>query len=194
MKNYDDYVWRKGKPYGTSENRLLKDSPSPFSSNRTSYKILSDPYYKRISIEKYVDEAFLGIVYDSALFDFRSLHLEHQTAWQKVLIRETADSAICQIRNHDDRLILIEEYAFVKQHCRECRSFYPHGILISIQKIYYQSLGDSFDGTILYDSNSHPVICKTYQIDPLTGEFSQMIEEEWDMTKRPLACNLHTKV
>lgn len=171
---YSDYVWKNGKPYGITPI----DTPE----KGISYKVVSDPYYKRISIEKYLDLNFTNVVYDSALFDFRSLKPAEQTAWQKSALPENGKNARCAIRNQDDRLILIEEYQFEGIFCRECRSTTPHGVLVAIQKMFYSSLKDPFNGVVLYDINEHPVIFKRYDIDSLTKDFSELIEEEWDMT------------
>lgn len=171
---YSDYVWKNGKPYGIK--------PVDLPEKGMAYKVIADPYYKRISVEKYLDENFVCIVYDSALFDFRSLKPAEQIAWQKNVLPERNEKAKCAIRNQDDRLILIEEYEFENIFCRECRSTTPHGILVAVQKMFYCSLKDPFDGVVLYDVNAHPVIFKRYNIDPLTKDFAELLEEEWDMT------------
>jgi hypothetical protein len=174
IRYYSEYVWKNGKPYGIA--------PAEHPEQGITYKVVSDPYYKRISVEKYFDQNFLNVVYDSALFDFRSLKPAEQTAWQKSAQPGHSEKARCAIRDQDDRLVLIEEYGFDGIFCRECRSTTPHGILIAVQKMFYSSLKDLFDGVVLYDANSHPVIFKRYSIDPLTKDFSDLIEEEWDMT------------
>lgn len=146
------------------------------------YKIISDPYHKRISIERYTQNAFSHVVYDSALFNFKSLTPAEQNAWQKTTVNETDTNIICHIRNQDDRLILIEEYSFNNNLCLKCHSYSPHGILISIQHMFYQFLKNPFNGTILYDSNQHPVMYKRYEVDLTTHEFTEVIEEQWDMS------------
>lgn len=173
-KFYEDYVWKNGKPYGITNKSTLDSS--------IFYKIVADPYYKRISIEKYVHEVFESLIYDSAIFDFRHLKPAEQNAWQKNTLSEEGSKTICHIRNHDDRLILIEEYTFENDLCRQCRSFSPHGIQVSSQKIYYKSLNDPFNGTILYDKNNYQVMFKTYQVNPQTNEFTDLLEEQWDMS------------
>lgn len=172
-KFFEDYVWKNGKPYGIAKKP---------SQNDISYKIIADPYYKRISVEKYICESFDSIIYDSAIFDFRHLTPAEQNAWQKITIQEDSNKAICHIRNQDDRLILIEEYIFESNLCRECRSFSPHGIQVSSQNMYYKSLKDRFNGTILFDRNNHQVMYKTYETDSQTNEFSKLLVEKWDMT------------
>lgn len=179
-KIYENYIWKNGMPYGI-QGKFAQQAPVD---GDLYFKIISDPYHKRISIEQYVYLTFSKVIYDSAIFNFRSLNAAEQNAWQKSAISETETSVTCHIRNQDDRLILIESYTFLNSKCRECHSFSPHGLPVSIQKMYYTSLGDTFNGTVLYDSNSHPVMYKKYQLDPLTQEFAEMIEENWDISAR----------
>ena len=47
--------------------------------------------------------------------------------------------------------------------------------------MYYRRFHDSFDGVILYDIEERPVMMKTYEVDPLTGEFTNLLAEEWNM-------------
>jgi hypothetical protein len=173
---YKDYLWKNGQPYGL--HPCSKDE-----SCDTSYKIASDPYHKRISVEKYVNRSFSSIIYDSALFDFRHLKQGERLAWQKTSVQEEENSAISHIRNQDDRLILIENYRFEKGLCRECQAYAPFGILISTQKIFYQNLGDPFNGVILFDSNGYSVMSKHYAFDEATREFSELLNEDWEIKK-----------
>jgi hypothetical protein len=152
-KFYNDYFWKEGKPYGLMASNSLEN---------ISYKIVADPYYKRISIEQYAGGNFIKNIYDSALFDFRHLQPIHQTAWQKTTVEEKEGFITCHIR----------------------KAYSPQGILISMQNIYYTSLQDSFDGVILCDSNSHPIMFKRYQWDAENEEFSDLIEECWDMSQK----------
>lgn len=172
-KHYEDYFWKGGAPIG------LRPLSAPLKS--ISYKIPSDPYHKRISIEKYIDGTFSEIIYDSALFNFRHLTPTHQTSWEKTLISEKADQIHCQIRDQDDRLILIEEYIFEKNFCRTCRAYSPLGIHISTQKIFYTLFKEPFNGLILYDKNMHPVMSKRYEWDDELQQFSTLLEEQWEM-------------
>jgi hypothetical protein len=167
-KYFSDYKWENGRPVGIQviDEENLKD--------KTSYKIVSDPYHKRISIEKYHGKTFVEIVYDSALFDFRRLKPEEQNAWHKTTIEETSSSLSSLIRDQDDRVILIEKYLFEEGLCRECRVQHPTGELVSVQKIFYTSLNDSFDGVILFDRTDRIVMRKEYEVDALTGEFSTL--------------------
>lgn len=174
MRMYSDYVWKKGLPYGVMP---IVEGSEP---TGITYKIVSDPYHKRNSIEAYRDGKFDHVIYDSALFDFRQLKLGEQLAWHKTLISEAANEATCHIRNQDDRLILIEKYTFNHNRCRECHAYSPQGIFLSLQKIFYTKLGDPFDGVALFDANTHAVMLKKYKLDERTEEFGELLGEQWD--------------
>lgn len=171
-KFYQDYVWKEGIPYGLGSASLDGSMPA--------YKIAMDPYRKRIALEMYCNGKFDAILYDSALFDFRHLKLGEQNAWQKVIVSENEEKAIAQIHNQDDRLVCVETYVFDQGLCLSCTAVSAHGILLSLQRIYYKSLGAAFDGVILFDACKHPVVQKSYARDPLSGEFSELLEEVWD--------------
>lgn len=173
VQHYSDYIWNNGLPQGT------KSTSENIFKQEIYYKIPSDPYHKRVVIEKYIENHFSDVIYDSALFDFRHLKQGDQLAWQKTPIHETHNTAICHIRNQDDRLILMEEYRFEKELCRECRAFSPLGVLVSIQKIFYVALNDPFNGVVLFDSNDHIVMSKHYEFDEETKTFSQLLSESW---------------
>lgn len=175
-KHYQDYKWKEGIPYGI--NAL--DSPRGI-----NYKISMDPYRKRITIEKYQDQTFDTVLYDTAFLDFRSLKSLDQTAWQKSILTESPKQITCLLRNQDDRVVFVEEHHMENGCCRECRVHSPQGYPLSIHKMYYKALGDRFDGVILYDPQFRPVMYKTYQIDPKTSEFSDLIEECWKVEKTP---------
>lgn len=174
-KYYTDYVWKEGIPYGIAGDDSLDKMPEKF-----GYKIAMDPYRKRISIEKYENGLFHSVVYDSAFLDFRSLKPAEQAAWQKTVLTESPQTIKCIIRNQDDRVLFIEEYTFEKNLCRKCQVVSPHGITLSVQKIFYVLLSDSFNGVMLYDSNGHLVMFKKYQADATTGEFLELLEENWN--------------
>src|SRR5437868_1859880 len=127
MSHYRNYIWKKGIPYGVDP---VEDTIS------ITYKIPMDPYRKRISVEEWKSGQFLRVVYDSALMDFRHLQPAEQYAWQKVVIKESADQIISQIRNQDDRMILIETYTFEKGFCRSCLTHSAHGMPISEQRLF----------------------------------------------------------
>jgi len=170
-KHYADYVWKNGRPRG------LSVLPPDANLVGISYKIIADPYFKRISVEKYQSGTFSQTIYDSALFDFRHLKAAEQASWQKTTVSETENQVICHIRNQDDRLVLIEEYSFENQLCRSCITKSPQNVTVSIQKIQYSSLGDPFNGVILYDINEHTIMSKRYKIDEETLSFTDLIEE-----------------
>ena len=174
-KNFKDYFWKEGIPYGINpaeESELL--------SLRT-YKIVMDPYRKHISIESYQNGKFSSIVYDSTLLDFRHLKLAAHPAWHKTIFNENENRASCLIRNQDDRLLFQETYTFHQNLCRECKVTSIHGIALSIQQMYYQAFGDHFNGVVLFDVNDHPVMLKQYEVDDKTGEFTTLLKEEWNM-------------
>lgn len=177
-KYYKDYIWKDGIPYGLD--------PIEEITKTDSYKIIMDPYRKRISIESYLKGQFSTIVYDSILLDFRQLRQPEQTAWQKIPITETPELMVCLIRNEDDRVLFTETHIFVNDLCRECRVSAPHGIPLSLHKMLYKSLGDPFNGVILYDQNEHPVMYKRYEFDEITQQFTTLLEEEWNMADHPI--------
>lgn len=171
-KHYKQYFWKEGIPIGCG-------SCDPAQSEE-SFKVIADPYKKRISIEKYRHQIFECLVYDSALLNFKDLKKPEQAAWQ---ISTTCINGLSQgwLRNQDDRLIAIETYMFTGNLCRECKVHSPHGIFISTHRMYYKHLGDPFDGVILYDTHEKPVMFKCYVFDPQTDQYSDLIEEQWNM-------------
>ncbi|MBA2369157.1 MAG: hypothetical protein H0V82_09065 [Candidatus Protochlamydia sp.] len=169
IKNYQDYYWKAGKPCGRGTE------------NKTHfYRILTDPYGKRYSVEKYSNGSFDVVVYDSLLLDFRHLTPMHQTAWQRERLKEEGNQIHCLLRNQDDRAILLEKHYFELNLCVKCEIFSIHRLLVATQHLYYQSKGDSFNGVILFDLENRPVMKKTYAWDGETSEFSALITEEWD--------------
>lgn len=176
-KHYKNYYWKMGKPYGAEE---VDPSQAPF-----SYKIVSDPYFRRFSIEKYLLTRFEKVVYDSILLDFRHLSLKDQMAWQREVLKEEEDRTICLLRNQDDRAVLMETLTFDQNHCRTCTTHSVHGILLAVHRMFYRALQDAFDGVVLYDLEGRAVMMKSYETDPLTGEFTNLISEEWNMQNPP---------
>jgi hypothetical protein len=176
--HYKKYVWKNGIPYGVSAIDVS-------SQEEETYKIIADPYRKRISIEKYLGGTFSNLIYDSYLLDFRHLKKPELTAWQVTSREETHESFI---RNQDDRLVFIETYHFQDHLCRGCLVKSPHGILLSTHKMYYHHLGDSFNGVVLFDANEVPVMKKEYEFDSEQQEFTTLIAEQWEVEwqKSPL--------
>lgn len=157
---FTDYVWVKGKPRGKSPCQPLYDG--------FAYKIVKDPYGKRISIERFNKGVFQDIIYDSNLFDFRWL-IKVESSWQK--IPSTSSSLIV---DHDDRTIAKEFYVFENDLCTECRIHYPDGPLVAIQKMIYRE--KNLNAMILFDTRNHPAGLKMY------GDSGKCIFESWDMS------------
>lgn len=172
IKYYETYSWKGGKPIGTNLVNPLEVEKC--------YKIVADPYYKHLSIEKYSKNRFERVVYDSQLLDFRKLTLRDQIAWHRETLSEGEDLSICMIRNQDDRVILIETLIFEKNRCRRCTVSSVHGIELCYHKMYYKDLDDELDGVVLYDIEGRVVLIKNYEIDPITGDFSNLISENWE--------------
>ncbi len=173
-KYYRDYFWKEGIPYGLD----AKENPIDLAE---SYKIVMDPYRKRISIEKYAFGVFISNIYDSALINFRHLSPVEQQGWQKMPLQEKSNGLDCIIRDQDDRVLFIETYTFEQNYCKKCVAKSPHGIILSFQEMHYKILGDKENEVILYDSNQHPVLQKIYEADPQDGEFTNLIREIRDM-------------
>lgn len=181
-KYYHDYFWKEGIPYGIEP---LQD----WQTSALSYKIVMDPYRKRISIEKYVYGRFITTIYDSNFLNFRHLNQIDQPSWQKITVHETPESSHCLIRDQDDRIVFIETYFFQKNYCTKCIAKSPQGLLLSTQWIHYKILGEAENKVTLFDANHHPVLQKYYEADPITGEFTHLIQELKDMQGVPLGQN-----
>lgn len=173
MKHYRDYIWKEGIPYGIQIEENI-------SSVGTTYKIVADPYRKWISLEEYHDGKYSKTIYDSLLLDFRKLKPAAQNAWNKIQIKDEDQAITSLIRDHNDRVILFEHYAFEDGRCRSCTATSAFGQTLSHQKIFYKTLGDNFDGVILYDANHYPVMRKKYKVDPESDEFGELLEENWN--------------
>ncbi|MCB1118580.1 MAG: hypothetical protein KDK65_01325 [Chlamydiia bacterium] len=169
---YADYYWKKGRPRGTG-------TPT----GEISYKVVQDPYFKRISVEQYRKNTFSTLIYDSLWLDFRRLTPEHQNAWQRLSIPSpNPGEEHYLIRDHDDRTILREAYTFDGDLCRTCRIFTPQGLFLAHQKVLYTLFGDPFDGVTLFDPLDKPILTKKYRFDPTTKSFTDLLSETWDFT------------
>ena len=168
---FRNYYWNKGKPIGIEIST---------SNEAETFKIISDPYKKRFSIEKYVFGVFSSVIYDSNLFDFRHLDREENAAWQREVLEELPHQVRSFIRSIDDRIILIEEAFFEEDCCTFCKIFSPHGIWIATQKILYKSRGGAFDGVVLSDKTDRPILIKRYNIEAGTDKFTTLLSEEWE--------------
>lgn len=168
---FRDYLWEEGAPLGrgkTSKNEAI------------SYRILSDPYRKRLSIEKYRYGRFDSVIYDSIHLDFRKLQPMHQLAWRKEILSQTDTQTLVLIRDETDRAVFLENNTFENELCRSCEITTPQGIPVCRHQLFYTNLGDSFNGVILMDNENHPVMRKVYSCDD-TGAFSELIKEEWKL-------------
>ena len=183
---YKDYYWEMGLPHG-----LDPVEPQNISE---SFKIVMDPYRKYISIEKYLYGIFAEVIYDSKFLNFRHLKPTEQVAWQKEIFKEGPNEVISLIRNQDDRIVFKEVCSFEKEICRECRTYSPHGILLSVQKLLYKSFQDPFNGMLLYDKNEHLVMYKTYEVDEKTHQFTEMLSEQWNTRSHPAPAKTLTSV
>ncbi len=164
---FADYIWKQGVPRGTQKK------------DKTGFKIVMDPYRKRISIEQYEDTRFVAIIYDSSLLDFRKLTPQDQMVWRRTVIEETGTTCVSLIRDAVDRLILIEIGSFDRNFCTQCEMRSPQGTLLSTHKMHSTKRGDSFNGVILYDATLRPVMCKKYEVNE-HGDFTILKEEIWD--------------
>jgi len=162
-----DYTWQDGLP-----TPLDRVEPA---STEECYRVVHDPYRKRVTLERYRLGRFDGVGYDSALLDFRNLGEAQQTAWRKEMEEERGI-----IRDENDRALLIETYEFEGERCRSCHLTSPQGISIGVQRLYYEDFGDSFSGVVLLDAWEHPVLLKRYALSS-DGTYGKLLEERWDM-------------
>lgn len=170
--HFKNYYWKNGVPQGWQK--------VDFNQEPTTYKIVTDPYRKRFTVELYQMGRFHQIVYDSFFLDFRKLTPLEQTAWQKETLEETSKATKSLIRNGEDRVVLIEECSFADSFCKECRISSPHGLHLSTHRMFYTHQQDPINGVILFDSYDKLVMWKTYACNQ-EGEFTDLIEEQWDL-------------
>lgn len=163
-----DYIWKEGRPCGIKMTE---------STQGKRYKIITDPYYKQITIEMYFDGEFQKTIYDSRLLDFRLLRTELPQSWEKI---EQSEQHQSLIRNSDHQITWIEKYQFEKNLCRHCSVFSPHGIALCSHKIYYIELNDTFNGIELFDTEDRIVMQKKYKLF-YDGSFGELIHEDWNI-------------
>jgi len=169
LRHYANYRWIDGKPVGIT----------PVSKEHSlSFRIVTDPYHKRYTLEKYDHGIFHQLVYDSILLDFRKIHPQYQSGWQREVLTDHHEFQKCLIRDIEDRIILCEELSFEDGHCRICKLSSPHGIPLASQKIYYQEKGDPWNGVVLLDILEKPVMHKKYSLGG-DKEFHEVLEECW---------------
>lgn len=169
---FEDYFWKDGMPQGRKTT-----------SSGHGFKIISDPYRKRISIERYVQDSFAGVIYDSILLDFRHLKDTDTSRWERILVSKTEGEETCLIRNQEDRLLFSENYYYEDNLCRECHIFSIHGLPLGRQQMFYTTLGDPFDGVFLFDNLEKTVMYKHYEFNPHIQAFDNLIEESWITAK-----------
>jgi hypothetical protein len=167
--DYEDYYWDKGVPKGRNLSAQQ---------GQTTYKIFSDPYRKRYSVEEYHAGAFQKVLYDSSLFDFRSLFKEEDASWQRETISETATSAHTLIRNMEERIVLKEELNYTPEgDCTGCTLYSCHGVLLGRQMIFNQNQGAPFNGVEFRDVSGRIVLQKEYEKNQETGAFETLIRQ-----------------
>lgn len=168
------YHWKKGRPKGVEPVRDASSHP-------TTYKVVHDPYFIHITLEKYHFGKFQELIYDSQLLNFRKLNPRDQHAWSRETVQIEKNSTACVIRDVNDRILYLETHYFDGNFCTSCEVKTPHGWLISTHRMYLQKRGDPFNGVILYDRNSIPVMKKVYAVSE-SDEFTDLLQEEWEIT------------
>lgn len=171
-----DYYWKNGKPVGKQPIGAIHPDDRPY------YKIVIDPYFKRISVEQYENHHWNSTVYDSLLLDFRKLNEREQLSWQKVVQFSDSEKVECIIRDHDDRVICIEKHILSHTLPVECRLYSPLGAHLATQKISYQSKGDPFNGVTLFDATGRRVREKRYEWDLHSQEFTNLLTDQQDFS------------
>lgn len=165
---YRDYFWKKGIPQGISKVASPLNEPNV-------YKIVMDPYMRWISIEKWGLGAFIEMIYDSKLLDFRKLKPQEQLAWRKERVTESQLQVTSLLYNEDDRLVFKEVAFFEGTKVRRCHFLTLFNILVARHELFYKELSDECDGVILYDRNNHPVMKRLYT----DWETLSISEESW---------------
>lgn len=180
VTHYRDYGWVKGVPKGIE--RLDTGDLSP---DLQYYRIITDPYHKRYTVERYESGRFSTVVYDSMLLDFRHIKPAEQQGWSKETASADENTVTCIIRNPDDRVIYLETHRFEGEICRECQILTPQGLLLATNRMFYIQRGDQANRVVLYDRQDKPVMFKTYASDE-QGQFTDLIEEQWNPQQFPL--------
>lgn len=162
-----DYQWKNGKPVG--RQAAMPSAP-------LCYKIVADPYYKRISVECYREGKWDSLIYDSVFLDFRRLNERDQLAWQKeILPSSSVSEADCLIRDQDDRVVFLEKHQLKDGVSVSCKIFSPHGTLLAHQEMHYVCWGAAFNGVTLSDSTGRLALKKVYAFDEQTFQFTDLL-------------------
>lgn len=165
-----DYCWRKGRPYGKKQTER---------SASVAYKIVTDPYHRRYSIERYVSGRFESVVYDSILLDFRRLNESWYDAWERELVESSERHVVTILKDEEGRARIRETSHYRGGVPVQCDLESIHGVLVAVQKIYRTSFDDPWNGVILLDREGRPVMQKLYDIVDV-GEFGALREEHWE--------------
>lgn len=142
------------------------DASAPF-----AYRILADPYNKRISIERYRFGRFDGLIYDSLFLDFRTLTERDQKAWSQEELPQDDSRLTILVRDMNERVLYLEENHFNEEgRCIRCDIKTPNGWLLASNHILE-------DGVELYDCAGKLVGKKKYAVDE-NGVFRDLLEVE----------------
>lgn len=169
---FREYFWDKGRPFGRG-GCTPKEAP-------ISYKIVHDPYYKRICLEKYVWGLFQESIYDSFLLDFRSFRQgKEPAAWEKQLVQDTGEQLRFIVKDEDDRVRFFENHTLESGRTVKGEIFSVHGIFLCAHRLFWMSKGDSWNGLQIWDREERLVLTKIYNVSPDTGDFADLIAEKW---------------
>lgn len=172
---YSDFYWKRGVPLGLKK---LQD----YQTHSDAYKIVTDPYRKRFTIENYRFGIFQKVIYDSQLLDFRKLTMSEQVGWEREILSENSHKVEAIIRNMEERVVLLEKYHFEGGVCRECQIFSLQNNHLATQKMFYETLHDSFNGVLLFDATGRRVLKKVYQVNQ-EGQFTHLLREEQEINR-----------
>lgn len=172
--HFKEIFWKNSRPQG----RTLVQEPRE---EALSYTIIHDPYYKRISVERYKRGIFDQTVYDTALFDARSLTEREQLQWQRIAISENEEERVDALKDGNHRTLYLEKQRFEKGFPRACSFFSPHGLFLAKSSLFYELLGDSWSGVLLEDSEGRPILKKCYSANQ-EGAFIDLKEERRDFS------------
>ena len=169
---FKEYIWNKGRPMGL---KGCDPQKTPL-----SYKIVHDPYYKRICVEKYAFLRFQETVYDSLLLDFRSFRQgKEPAAWERQLLQETETLLQFIVKDEEDRVRFLETHILEAGRTVKGETFSMHGIFLCSHQLFWQSQGDSWTGLQIWDREKNLVLTKRYTTAADSEEFAELIAEKW---------------
>lgn len=166
---FGDYYWQDGEPKGLGK---CEETAS------RAYRIVQDPYRKRLSVELYSEGSFQQVLYDSGVFDFRDLKPERQTAWKK----EPFGEQKALIRNEHDRVILLEDYGAKDSRPGCCMICSPTGLTVAKQEI--RGEGSESEIIVLLDPQRKPVFIRYLRREAGNIEAPQ---EQWNCHPQTIA-------